>query len=108
MTERTNQQAHEHEEEHVCNPEFNLTNEYLKQVVPLLTELHAKCVEIGLPLALVITHANDDKGIHQGAAFNFNGCRTPKEFHAIEAIAFGSIPDFVLAMVLATTKRHKE
>lgn len=108
MTEQPNQQAHEHEEEHVCNKEFNLTNEYLEQVAPLMEQLHAKCKELDLPLVLAITYANDEKGIHQGIAFNLNGCRTPKEYYATGAMIEGSTPNFLLALVLATTKRHKE
>lgn len=108
MTEQTNQQAHEHEEEHVCNKEFDLKNEYLEQVAPLIKQLHAKCKELDLPLALAITYANDGKGTHQGVAFNFNGCRTPKEYHAARVMIEGNTPGFALGLVMATTKFNQE
>lgn len=108
MNEQAKQHDAEHEEEHVCNANFDLSEEYKEQVIPLLDQLYKKCEELGLPALFAVHFMHDDEKSGQGVALVTNGCRTPKEYVISHKILQGNVQGMFGVKVEITASDKKE
>lgn len=86
---------------------FDLTAEYIASVAPLINQLHAECVKLGLPMVIAVKYLEDSEKTGSGAACVINE-RAGIQLAAASRIVKGEVSDPICALVYKVSQDNEE
>lgn len=92
----------------IASVNYDLFEQYQAEVQPLVEQLHAKLIELGIPFYFVACHKNNDESFAVAQAAHLKKGITPVQLFAAELCGDNRANPMAMHMLFATQDTSEE